>query len=563
MQKVWLEQYPAGVPASVVGGADPVPPTLVALIDESLRRHAAQVACRFMGSSIGFQRVDDDARALAAWLQAQGIGRGDRVAIMLPNLPQYLVAAVAVLRAGAVVVNINPLYTARELEHHLKDSGAKAIVLIESAAAALQQVVGRLPLRHVVLASLGDMLGWPRRWLVNHRWRRVKTQVPAFSLPGARRFADVLARGRRLGFQAPVLAPDDVAVLQYTGGTTGVSKGAVLLHRNLVANLLQAEAWYRPALARIPAGEQLATVAALPLHHIFGFNTVMLLGLRLGGCSILIPDARDIDALVAELSSQRFHNFPAVNTLFDALAGHAQAEQIDWRSLVLSVGGGMAVTPDTARRWLALTGCPVCQGYGLTEASPALSCQPVDSPAFDGSIGLPLPDTEVVLLDDEGQVLGAGSVGEIAVRGPQVTAGYWQRPDETAKAMTHDGFFRTGDIGSMDALGRLRLLDRKKDMILVSGFNVYPNEVEEVLRQLPGVLDCAAVALPDARAGEVVKVVIVKRDAALTEAEVSAHCEQQLTGYKRPRVIEFRHALPKNALGKVLRRELRGANGAG
>jgi long-chain acyl-CoA synthetase len=559
MQKIWLKQYPAGVPADV---KTDVYPSLVALLDESFRNHAARAAYKFMGASFSFGAIDDASRALAAWLQSTGLQRGDRVAIMMPNVPQYPVAVAAVLRAGLVVVNVNPLYTPRELEHQLKDSGAKAIIILENFAATLAQVIDQVPTKTVVLAAMGDMLGLVKGLLVNHVVRRVKKLVPPFTLPAsvaATRFTDAVARGRRLTLAPAAVGPDDIAVLQYTGGTTGVSKGAVLLHRNLVANILQAEAWYQPALQKIPPGQQIVTVCALPLYHIFGFNTNMMLGLRMGGCNILIANPRDIPALLKDLAAQPFHSFPAVNTLFTAIANHPDFDKVDWSHLKISVGGGMAVTQGTARLWLDKTGCPICEGYGLSETSPSATCNPVDSTAYSGTIGLPMPSTELVLLDDDGHEVPAGQPGEIAIRGPQVMAGYWQRPDETAKVMTADGFFRTGDVGLMDERGHFRIVDRKKDMILVSGFNVYPNEVEDVLSQLPGVLECAAVGIPDDKAGEAVKVVIVKKDPALTEAAVRSFCEANLTGYKRPKVVEFRPDLPKTTVGKILRRELREA----
>jgi long-chain acyl-CoA synthetase len=557
MEKLWLRQYPTGVPAEV--RSDHIP-TLVALLDDSFRKHRDLPACRCMGSSLSYGQIDDHARALAAWLQGLGLARGERVALMLPNVPQYLVAVAAILRAGLVVVNVNPLYTARELEHQLKDSGAKAIVVIENVAATLQQVLAQVPVQHVLLASLGDLLGPLKGLLVNHVVRRVRKLVPAFRLPGAVRFTDALARGRRMTLAPVALGPDDIALLQYTGGTTGVSKGAVLLHRNLVANLLQCQAWYRPALARVPPGEQVVTVCALPLSHIFGFNVIMLLSLYLGGCSLLIPNARDLKSMLKDLARTRFHNLPAVNTLFGALARHPDFERVDWSALKLSVGGGMAVQQATARLWLEKTGCAICEGYGLSETSPSVTCNPVDSMAWTGHIGLPLPSTELTLLDDEGRELPPGSTGELAIRGPQVMAGYWQRPDETAKVMTAEGWLRSGDIGTVDERGCFRIVDRKKDMILVSGFNVYPNEVEDVLTQMPGVMECAAVGIPDAKAGEAVKVVVVREPAGSSspsEAEVRAYCEANLTGYKRPKVVEFRSDLPKSPVGKVLRRALR------
>ena len=556
MEKIWLKQYPAGVPAEV---KTDVYPSLVALVDESFRKYRDQCAYKFMGRGFSFAQVDEASRAMAAWLQGSGLARGDRVAVMMPNVPQYPVAVAAILRAGLVVVNVNPLYTPRELEHQLKDSGAKAIVILENFAATLQQVIDAVPTKKVVLAAMGDMLGFLKGAIVNHVVRRVKKMVPDYSLPGAIRFNDVLSRGRRMSYTAPQVGPDDIAVLQYTGGTTGVSKGAVLLHRNLVANILQSEAWYQPALKKIPSGEQVVTVCALPLYHIFGFNTNMMLSLRMGGCNILIPNPRDIPAVMKELSQHRFHSFPAVNTLFTALANHPDFDKVDWSHLKISVGGGMAVTQGTARLWLDKTGCPICEGYGLSETSPSATCNPVDTTAYSGTIGLPIPSTDLKLLDDDGHEVPPGTPGEIAIKGPQVMAGYWQRPDETAKVMTADGYFRTGDVGVVDERGYFKIVDRKKDMILVSGFNVYPNEIEDVLSQMPGVLECAAVGVPDEKAGEAVKVVLVKKDPALSESDVRSYCEANLTGYKRPKVVEFRTELPKTPVGKILRRELRDA----
>jgi long-chain acyl-CoA synthetase len=550
----WLAQYPAGVPAEIDPSAYP---SLVALMAESFARHGQLPAYRFMGRDISFERVDHLSRALAAWLQGQGLLRGERVAIMMPNVPQYPVAVAAILRAGCVVVNVNPLYTPRELEHQLKDSGARAIVILENFAATLQQVIGHVPTQKVLLAAMGDMLGLLKGAFVNRVARQVRKMVPPFVLPGATRFNEAIAQGRSMPYAEPQLGPDDVALLQYTGGTTGVSKGAVLLHRNLVANLLQAEAWYQPALKRVARGEQIVTVCALPLHHIFGFNINMMLGLRQGSCNLLMANPRDIPAMLKELEGVRFHSFPAVNTLFNALARHPDFGKLDCRSLKLSVGGGMAVQQATARLWLEKTGCPICEGYGLTETSPVVSCNPVDATTWSGSIGLPMPGTVLKIIDEQGRELPPGQAGEIAIRGPQVMAGYWQRPEETAKVMGADGFLRSGDIGVMDAQGHFRIIDRKKDMILVSGFNVYPTEVEDVIAAMPGVLEAAVVGMADAKSGEAVKAVIVKKDPGLTEAQVRAWCEAKLTGYKRPKIVEFRSVLPKTAVGKVLRRELR------
>jgi long-chain acyl-CoA synthetase len=553
MEKVWLKQYPASVPEQINFGQYP---SLLALLEESFKKHASATAYKFMGKGFTFAQIDEQSRALAAYLQSQGLEKGDRVAIMMPNVPQYPVAVAAIIRAGLVVVNVNPLYTPRELEHQLKDSGAKAIVIIENFAATLQACYAAVPTKKVILASMGDLLG-VKGLIVNYVVRNVKKMVPAFTLPNAVRYKDAVAAGRKAAYRAPDTKPTDIAVLQYTGGTTGVSKGAVLLHRNLVANTLQCEAWYQPALKKMTPGEQITTVAALPLYHIFGFTSNMMLGMRMGGCNILIPNPRDIPAVFKDLSRERIHSFPAVNTLFMAMANHPDFNTVDWSHLKISVGGGMAVQQATAKLWLEKTGCPIVEGYGLSETSPTATCNPTDSDKFTGTIGLPLPGTELKLLDDDGNEVPPGTPGEIAIRGPQVMAGYWQRPDETAKVMTADGFFRTGDIGTVDDRGFFRIVDRKKDMILVSGFNVYPNEVEDVVTQMPGVLECAAVGVPDAKAGEAVKLVIVRSNPAVTEADVRAYCEANMTGYKRPKVVEFRNELPKTPVGKILRRELR------
>ena len=556
MDRPWTAHYPPGVPAQIAVDAYP---SLVALMEESFSRHRDKPAFKFMGMTLNFGELDTLSRAFAFWLQEQGLTPGDRVAVMLPNVPQYPVVVAAILRAGMVVVNVNPLYTPRELEHQLKDSGARLIVILENFAATLQKVHDAVPTRKVVVAAMGDMLGWLKGAIVNHVVRNVKKLVPPFQLAGTTRFGDTLQRGRggAAGFRPANVGPDDIAVLQYTGGTTGVSKGAVLLHRNLVANVLQSEAWNQPALKSLPAGEQLVTICALPLYHIFAFNINMMLGMRMGSCNVLIPNPRDLPATLKELSRHRFHSFPAVNTLFNALANHPDAARVDWSSLKISLGGGMAVQQATAQLWLQKTGCPVVEGYGLSETSPSVSCNPVDATAYSGSIGLPLPNTEMILLDDDGRPVPPGAAGEICIRGPQVMAGYWQRPDETAKVMTPDGWFRSGDIGTMDERGYFRIIDRKKDMILVSGFNVYPNEIEDVLTQHPGVLEAAAIGVPDDKSGEAVKVVVVRKDPTLGEADVRQWCESNLTGYKRPKVVEFRTELPKTPVGKILRRELR------
>ena len=553
-ERIWLADYPAGVPADI----DPSQyPSLVALLENSFKQYADRTAYSFMGKDISYAETDAQSRALAAYLQSLGLARGDRVAIMMPNVPQYPATVAAILRAGYVIVNVNPLYTARELEHQMKDSGAKAIVIIENFAATLQKCIANTQIKHVVLASMGDRLGGLKGMIVNFVVRKVKKLVPAFSLPGAVRYNDAIAKGQGAPFSAPQIGPDDVAVLQYTGGTTGVAKGAVLLHRNLIANVLQSEAWNEPVMKQIPAGEQSTGVCALPLYHIFAFTVNMMLSLRNGGKTILIPNPRDLPAVLKELSKHKFHSFPAVNTLFNGLANHPDFNTVDWSHLKVSVGGGMAVQGAVAKLWLEKTGCPICEGYGLSETSPSATCNPVTSKEFSGTIGLPLPSTYIKILDDNGHEVPLGQAGEIAIKGPQVMAGYWQRPDETAKVMTADGYFKSGDIGIMDERGYTKIVDRKKDMILVSGFNVYPNEIEDVVAGMPGVLEVAAVGVPDEKMGEAVKLVIVKKDPGLTEDAVRKFCHDNLTGYKRPRVIEFRDELPKTPVGKVLRRELR------
>jgi long-chain acyl-CoA synthetase len=550
----WLGAYPQGVPADISAAQYQ---SLVQLMEESFQKYAARPAYSFMGKEVSYGETDSLSRAFAAYLQGLGLVKGDRVAIMMPNVPQYPVAVAAILRAGFVVVNVNPLYTPRELEHQLKDSGSKAIVIIENFASTLQQCIAQTPVKHVVLASMGDMLGGLKGALVNYVVRKVKKMVPAYSLPAAVKFNEAIARGQRGTLRKPEIKPEDVAVLQYTGGTTGVSKGAVLLHRNVIANVLQSEAWNQPVMGRVPASEQPTSVCALPLYHIFAFTVGMMLNLRTGGKVLLIPNPRDLPAVLKELSKHKFHSFPAVNTLFNGLANHPDFNKVDWSNLKVSVGGGMAVQGAVAKLWLQKTGCPICEGYGLSETSPSASCNPVTSTEFTGTIGVPLPSTFMKCVDDDGNDVAMGQPGEIAIKGPQVMAGYWQRPDETAKVMTADGYFKSGDIGVMDERGYFRIVDRKKDMVLVSGFNVYPNEVEEVVMQLPGVAECAVVGVPDEKTGEAVKLVIVKRDPALSEEQVREFCRANLTGYKQPRVIEFRTDLPKTPVGKILRRELR------
>jgi len=550
----WLAAYPDGVPADIDVNQYP---SLVHLMEESFRRFGDRTAYSFMGKDVSFAQTDALSQAFAAYLQGLGLVKGDRVAIMMPNVPQYPAVVAGILRAGLVVVNVNPLYTARELEHQLKDSGSKAIVIIENFAHTLEQCIAATPVKHVVLAAMGDLLGMLKGGLVNYVVRNVKKMVPPFNLPQAVRFNDAIARGSRGTLKKPEIRADDMAVLQYTGGTTGVSKGAVLLHRNIIANVLQSEAWNDPVMKKLPAGEQPTSVCALPLYHIFAFTVNMMLSLRVGGKTILIPNPRDLPAVLKELSKHRFHSFPAVNTLFNGLANHPDFNSVDWSHLKVSVGGGMAVQGAVAKRWLEKTGCPICEGYGLSETSPSATCNPTTSTEFTGTIGVPLPNTRLKCLDDDGNEVPVGQPGEIAIHGPQVMAGYWQRPDETAKVMTPDGYFKSGDIGIMDSRGYFKIVDRKKDMVLVSGFNVYPNEVEDVVAQLAGVLECAVVGVPDEKTGEAVKLVIVKKDPSLTEEQVREFCRANLTGYKQPRVIEFRTELPKTPVGKILRRELR------
>ena len=553
--RIWLKSYPSGVPADIDPGQYP---SLVALMEEAFSKYADRVAYSFMGKEITYGQTDSLSKAFAAYLQGLGLARGDRVAIMMPNVPQYPVAVAAILRAGFVVVNVNPLYTPRELEHQLKDSGAKAIVIIENFATTLEQCITHTPVKHVVLCAMGDQLGLLKGALVNYVVRNVKKMVPANNLPGAVRFNEAVAQGTRGTLKKPDIKPDDIALLQYTGGTTGVSKGAVLLQRNIIANVLQSEVWNAPVMKLVPANAQPTSICALPLYHIFAFTVNMMLSMRMGGKTLLIPNPRDLPAVLKELSKQRFHSFPAVNTLFNGLANHPDFNTVDWSHLKVSVGGGMAVQGAVAKLWLEKTGCPICEGYGLSETSPSATCNPVTIKEFSGTIGVPLPSTYLKLLDDDGhEVTTLGQPGEIAIKGPQVMAGYWQRPDETAKVMTEDGFFKSGDIGIMDERGYFKIVDRKKDMVLVSGFNVYPNEVEEVVAAMPGVMECAVVGVPDEKMGEAVKLVIVRKDPKLTEAQVREFCRANLTGYKQPRVIEFREELPKTPVGKILRRELR------
>lgn len=556
--KPWLQSYPPGVPFEIDPGEYN---SLVELLEESFRKHASRDAAVCMDQRLTFGQIDSMSQSLGAWLQSRGLERGARVAIMMPNVLQYMVAIAAILRAGYTVVNVNPLYTPRELEHQLKDSGAQAIVILENFAMTLEEVIEQTDVKHVVLASLGDLLGWWRGPMINFAIRHLKKMVPEFRLPTDQgrcvvRFNRALDEGSRLHLRKVEIGPNDVAFLQYTGGTTGLSKGATLIHRNVVANILQAEAWFKPMLDKV-GNKQLTTVCALPLYHIFALTACYMLGARQGMMNLLIPNPRDFSGFVATLQKYRVHMFPAVNTLFNALAAEPSFAKLDFSELVISNGGGMAVQQATAEKWLKITGCPVVEGYGLSETSPVATINRLDIHEFNGSIGLPMPSTDIAIRDDEGREVPIGERGEICIRGPQVMAGYWNRPDETANVMYADGFFKSGDIGVMDAQGYTRIVDRKKDMILVSGFNVYPTEIEQVVNMHPGVLECAAVGIPDARSGEAVKLYVVKQDPTLAEEDLTAFCHDQLTAYKRPKYIEFRDELPKSNVGKILRRELR------
>ncbi len=554
MDRIWLKHYPPGVPADIDAAQYP---SIVAMLEESFAKYSERKSFICMDKAITYRELDEASQALGAWLQSKGLKPGARVAIMMPNILQNPVAIAAALRAGYVVVNVNPLYTPRELEIQLKDSGAEVVLVLENFAKTVQDAIAATAVKHVVVATMGDMLGLLKGTIVNLVVRRVKKMVPAFSLPDATSFNDALAAGRKLTLNKPKIGPDDIAFLQYTGGTTGVSKGAVLLHRNVVANTLQADAFQQPILARGPAVEQLTIVTALPLYHIFALTACFLVGTHSGAVCLLIPNPRDIPGFVKELQKYKVNCFPAVNTLFNALLHHPDFGKIDWSMLKSCVGGGMAVQKATADAWLKATGILICEAYGLSETSPGLTGNRGDITEFSGTIGFPFPSTEIAIRDDANNEVPLGQPGEICARGPQVMAGYWNRPDETAKVMTPDGFFRTGDIGVMDEKGQVTIVDRKKDMVLVSGFNVYPSEVEAVVSGHPGVLECAVVGVPDPRSGEAVKLFVVKKDPMLTKEILLEFCHKQLAAYKVPKSIEFRTDLPKTNVGKILRRALR------
>ncbi len=550
MEKIWLKAYPKGVPAEIDVNEYA---SVRDVFGEAIAKYAPRPAYTCMGKTITFAELDTLSRAFGAWLQAKGCRKGTRIALMMPNILQYPVCLFGILRAGCTVVNVNPLYTARELEHQLTDSGAEMIVVVENFAHTVAEVVAKTKIRQVTVTSIGELLGF-KGLIVDFVLRHVKKMVPAWNLPGSIRLGDALAEGRKAKLEEVPLAHDDIAFLQYTGGTTGVAKGAMLLHRNIVANLMQARAWVRPFVAQ---DSREIVITPLPLYHIFSLTANCLTFMTLGAENVLIPNPRDIPGFVKEMAKFRFTAFTGVNTLFNALVNNADFAKLDFSALRITLGGGMAVQEAVAVKWRQVTGHPLIEAYGLTETSPAATINPLDLPAYNGSIGLPISSTEVILRDDEGKEVALGEAGEICVRGPQVMAGYWNRPDETVKVLDKEGWLATGDIGVMDDRGFIRIVDRKKDMILVSGFNVYPNEIEAVVVMHPGVLECAAVGVPDAKSGEAVKLFVVKKDPALTAADVMKHCREHLTGYKCPRDIEFRKDLPKTNVGKILRRELR------
>jgi long-chain acyl-CoA synthetase len=550
VEKIWLASYPKGVPAEIDANEYA---SVREVFEESCGKYAERPAYTCMGKTVTFAELDTLSAAFGAYLQGAGCKKGTRVALMMPNILQYPICLFGVLRAGCTVVNVNPLYTARELEHQLQDSGAELIVVVENFAHTLQDVIAKTKVRQIVLTSIGEMLGI-KGLLVDFVLRHVKKMIPAYATPGAIRLSDALAEGRKRSLERVPLGHDDIAFLQYTGGTTGVAKGAMLLHRNIVANLLQARAWLFPFM---DVNRREIIITPLPLYHIFSLTANCLTFMTVGGENVLIPNPRDIPGFVKEMAKHRFSTLTGVNTLFNALLNNADFAKLDFSTLRLTLGGGMAVQEAVAVRWKEVTGSPLIEAYGLTETSPAATINPLDLPAYNGSIGLPVPSTDVELRDDDGKAVPLGQPGELCVRGPQVMAGYWLRPDETAKVIDNNGWLATGDVGIMDERGFIRIVDRKKDMILVSGFNVYPNEIEGVLAMHPGVLECAAIGVPDKKSGEAVKLYIVKRDPALTADDILKHCREHLTGYKCPRDVEFRSELPKTNVGKILRRELR------
>ena len=550
MERIWLQSYPKGVPAEI--DIDHIP-SLVALFEKACQTYADKVAYISMGREITYRQLDVEAREFAGWLQSKGMQKGDRVALMMPNILQYPVALFGTLRAGCVVVNCNPLYTPRELEHQLKDSGAAAIVIVENFAHTLQQVISHTAVKHVVVTSMGEKLGGLKGAIVNFVVRRIKKMVPAWHLPGAISFKTALAQGRKSGFKTVALTQGDLAFLQYTGGTTGVSKGAMLTHANIASNVTQAYSWIKPVVRE---GEEMI-ITALPLYHVFALTANCLTFLMIGARNLLIANPRDIPGFVKEWRKYPVTVVTGVNTLFNALLNNAEFGKLDFSTMRVTLGGGMAVQGPVAERWRKVTGVPLLQAYGLTETSPAATINPLDMNEFNGAIGLPISSTEISIRDDYGSEVPQGQVGEICIKGPQVMKGYWQRPEETANVFYPDGSLRTGDMGYVDKQGFVFLVDRKKDMILVSGFNVYPNEVEEAVAMHPGVSDVAAIGVPDEHSGEAVKIFVVRKDPAVNERMLIAHCRSVLTGYKVPKYIEFRDDLPRTNVGKILRRALK------
>nr|WP_245419591.1 long-chain fatty acid--CoA ligase [Phyllobacterium salinisoli] len=549
-----MKSYAPGVPAEIATSSYS---SIGDLIVSSCRKYSDRPSFTSMGKTLTYAELEKQSAALAGWLQSRGLVKGDRVAVMMPNVLQYPVAIAAVLRAGLIVVNVNPLYTPRELEHQLNDAGAKAIIILENFVTTLEKVLPRTAVKHIVVTSMGDMLGL-KGHVVNFVVRKVKKMVPAWSLPDHVPFKRALAQGAAKGFSPVEVAPSDVAFLQYTGGTTGISKGATLLHSNILANVEQMRVWVDVAYRIKGKPKEVNFICALPLYHIFALTVNAMMGIEQGARNVLIPNPRDIPAFVKELRKYPIHILPGLNTLFNALLNNEDFRKLDFKPMILTLGGGMAVQRPVAERWQALTGCHITEGYGLSETSPVATANSLDATEYSGTIGLPLPSTDIAIRDDDGRDLPLGEVGEICIRGPQVMHGYWNRPDETKSAIYSDGFFRTGDMGFTDERGLTKIVDRKKDMILVSGFNVYPNEIEEVAAEHPGIVEAAAIGVANEHSGEVVKLFVVRRDPDLTEDAVKAFCAERLTNYKRPRIVEFRDELPKTNVGKILRRELRG-----
>jgi long-chain acyl-CoA synthetase len=559
MEKIWFAEYQkTGIPETVELPAENT--SLVDIFESNFKKFGSREAFIFMDKVITFNELDAASRKFATYLQSLGLAKGSRVAVMMPNVLQYPVVAIGVLRAGLILVNVNPLYTSRELEHQLNDSGAEGLVIIENFASVYQAILGKTPVKHVVVASVGDMLGTLKGTLVNFVLRSVRKQIPAWDIPGHIKFNAAMSKVSASNYKRPNLTLSDTAVLQYTGGTTGVSKGAELTHRNLVANLLQCDGIFQSKFGAQDGSKDDRIFCALPLYHIFAFMVCAMYGMYKGQANVLIPNPRDLPAVMKELRKYQPTFFPAVNTLFNALVNNEEFRQLDHSKLKMAMGGGMAVLASTAEAWKKITGSNIIEGYGLSETSPVATANPPAATEFSGTIGIPLPLTEVAILDDDGNEVALGEQGEISIRGPQVMKGYWNRPDETAKVMTADNFFRTGDIGVMDSRGYVKIVDRKKDMILVSGFNVYPSEIEEVISTHPKVLEVAAIGVQDEKSGEVPKLFVVKKDPSLTTEEILAFAKENLTGYKRPRYVEFIDELPKSNVGKILRKDLRKTN---